>query len=58
MKIEMKQISETESVIITDTTSRTMSDMFKELNDTSQIFILIGDQVYQKSVIEYIKPVV
>lgn len=57
MKLEVKQISETESIIINDTTSRSIKDFFEALNDTSQTFILIGDQIYQKSIIEYIKPV-
>ena len=58
MKFEMKQISEAESTIVIDTTARTMNDIFEELNDINQTFILIGDQVYQKSIIEYIKPMV
>lgn len=57
MRLEIKQISEQESIVVNDTTSRTLKDIYEELNDYSQPFIMIGDQIYQKSIIEYVKGV-
>ncbi|MCU7356689.1 hypothetical protein N7O58_03210 [Enterococcus dispar] len=57
MRLEIKQISEHESIVVNDTTSRTLKDIYEALNDYSQPFIMLGDQIYQKSIIEYVKGV-
>ena len=57
MRLEIKQISEHESIVVNDTTSRTLKDIYEALTDYSQPFIMLGDQIYQKSIIEYVKGV-
>lgn len=54
MKLHVKLISDLEEIIITDTTSRTLQDIFQEMTDNSTPFLMLGKRIIQKSSIEYI----
>lgn len=56
MKLSIKLISEQDFFVVTIEDDRTLQDIFSELaNVTNSSFILLGDRILQKSVIEQIE---
>ncbi|MGM0216342.1 phosphoribosyl-ATP diphosphatase [Enterococcus sp. AZ109] len=56
MELKVKLISESEFFTVTIEDERTLTDIFTEMADiASNSFLLLGDRIIQKSIIEQIE---
>lgn len=57
MKLQVTKINDQQPMIVEDDTDRNLSQLYAEMSDLQNPFIMIGDKIIQKTLIESIEEV-
>lgn len=57
MKLQITKINDQQPKIVEDDTDRNLSQLYAEMSDLQNPFIMIGDKIIQKTLIESIEEV-